>query len=205
MVTPLKTKQKLFKCREKAPGCQSPYEKWTSNIQMQACCRNPNCVLSRSVKLREKREAGEAKKQRAMTKQKKDAMLPIAARLKKAREETFQPYIRARDLAWFESQDKEPACIMCGKTNPRMWHAAHFQSVGSRPELQFHPANCHLSCDQCNLFAAQSDTRYRENLIVKVGMVVVDYLENYTSTIRWQVDEIKEIRNHFKELCKEIS
>ena len=130
--------------------------------------------------------------------------MSISTRLKRAREKAFQVWVKLRDFAWFDSIGKQPACIMCGNQNPSGWDAAHFISVGSRPELQFHPANCHTSCQKCNRFTAQGDTDYRENLIAKVGIDMVEHLEHFHATIRWESYEVEEIRAYYKNKIKEL-
>ncbi len=195
-------KKKLYKCGEGAKGCFTEGYKWTSNIQMQRCCQNPNCVLQRTVKIREKKEANKRSKLHQEKKEGRERLMDMPARLKRAREKAFQVWVKLRDFSWFVKIGKDPACVMCGNTNPQVWHACHFQSVGSKPELQFHPDNCHLGCGQCNFFAAQGDTQYRNNLIQKVGIETVEYLENFNAAIKWYPEEVEEIRSHFQELIK---
>lgn len=197
-------KPKKRKCRMKAAGCEVEF--WPGNYDppMRNWCRNNACVDKKARIISDKQLA----KRRSVSHQEKkvgrERLLSMPARLKRARETAFQVYVKIRDFAWFQEIGKEPACIMCGNTNPSGWDAAHFVSVGSRPELQFHPDNCHTSCQKCNRFTAQGDTQYRENLIAKVGIEMVEYLERYHATIRWDAEEVEGIRSHYKKLIKDL-
>ena len=71
-------------------------------------------------------------------------------------------------------------------------------SVGSRPELQFHPANCNRQCDGCNLSRKSISHKYRAGMVVKWGLEITEYLENYHGVLRLTVDDIKEIKKHFR-------
>jgi len=187
-------------CKEKAEGCHGTF---TPRNSFQSTCPNPLCGLRKAKRDREKIEAKDKAKKAAETREAKEAALTISERLVRAREQ-FQRWVRARDRKWFADRGLPPVCIMCDNTKPTAWHAAHFMSAGSRPELQFHPANCHLACGQCNFFKAQGDTEYLPNLIAKVGGEMVGYLQTYRATVRWDAEEIEEIRRHYSRMALEI-
>jgi hypothetical protein len=193
----MKTKKpKLYKCREKAKGCFIEGHKWTSNIQMQRCCENPNCVLQRTVKIREASDKKKRSKSKRDLKEFNIANRTIAGWCLDARKDGFNPWVRERD--------KDDGCIVCGSEIKPSYHAGHFMSVGSRPELQFHPDNCHKQCSGCNCSISSVSKKYRTNLVDKIGLERVEYLENYHATIRWTIEEIKEIKQHYRELIKEL-
>lgn len=197
-------KPKKRKCRMKAPGCEKSFWPSAGDPPMRNWCRNKSCI-DRKASIVFTKEDG--KKRSVLAREKKagrERLMSMSARLKRAREKAFQVYVKIRDIAWFHEMGKEPACIMCGTTNPLEFHACHFQSVGSKPELQFHEGNCHLGCSHCNMFAAQGDTQYRANLVKKVGIETVEYLENFNSTIRWDAEEVEEIRVYYREKTKEL-
>lgn len=189
-------KTKFFKCREKKEGCEVQYERWTSNIQRQAVCLNPKCLISKAERNREKTEAKKRSKSKRELREYNIANRTIKGWCLDARRDGFNPYIRERD--------KDDGCIVCGSKTKPMYHAGHFMSVGSRPELQFHPDNCHKQCSGCNCSIASVAQKYRANLVDKIGLKKVEYLENYHAVTNWTVGEIKEIKKHFIELTKEL-
>lgn len=192
-------KEKLYKCGVKAEGCFISGHRWTANFDFSGnkyCCKNPNCVLSRTVSVREKAEKKRRTKNKRALKEFNQANRTIAGWCKWAREGGFQPYIRLRD--------KDDGCIVCGSRTKPSYHAGHFMSVGSRPELQFHPANCHKQCSGCNQSIASVSSKYRANLVIKIGLEMVEYLENYHSVTKMTVEDIKDVMAHYKELSLEL-
>ena len=105
-------------------------------------------------------------------------------------------YIRLRD--------KGKPCISCGRHHKGQYHAGHYISRGSRQELRFHPANIHAQCAPCNNHLSGNIVEYRKGLIEKVGLEMVEYLENYRSNYRPTMEELEEIRRHYKEEIKNL-
>ena len=193
-------KPKQRKCRQNAQGCEGSY--WPRNGQVWTVCHNPRCITEHQAKVKAKKEAKAKQDQRREVKVRKETTMTIGARLERARR-VFQEWVRLRDAKYFADKGLPTSCIDCGRTSGQ-FQGGHFITVGSRPELQFHPANCHSQLAQCNLFKSQSDSQYRDNLIAKVGLPMVEYLENYRAVIRWTAEEIEEIRAHYRGLIKEL-
>lgn len=185
--------KKKRKCRTKAPGCEVDYIQWSS---FQSTCSNPACAIKKAVKDRERREAKERSRIATERKTWRLANRTIAGWCLDARRDGFNPYVRYRD--------REDGCIVCGRKDKAMYHSGHFMSVGSRPELQFHPDNAHKQCSGCNCSIASVAKKYRANLVDKIGVKRVEYLENYHATTRWTVDEIKEIKKHYQGEVKRL-
>lgn len=186
-------KGKKYKCPAKAPGCHGDYVKFNS---FKKTCDNPACAIHKAVADREKAEKHKRSKNRRELREFNLANRTIAGWCKWAREDGFQPWVRLRD--------KGDGCISCGSKTKPSYHAGHFMSVGSRPELQFHPANCHKQCSGCNQSRKSISHKYRARLVDKVGLRMVEYLENYHAVTKLTVEEIKGIRSHFQELIKEL-
>lgn len=101
---------------------------------------------------------------------------------------SFNKYIRIRDY--------DDPCIACLK--PRQiieadqgwktggcWDAGHFMTRGAKGQLRFVLFNVHKQCKSCNggggkfsAKAATVDANYRVNLIEKIGIEKVEFLEN---------------------------
>jgi predicted nucleic acid-binding Zn ribbon protein len=119
---------------------------------------------------------------------------PYSWHAKKA-QSAFNKFIRARDKA-------EP-CISCGRHHNGQYHAGHYITVGARPELRFHPMNAHKQCSACNNYLSGNLVNYRVNLIKKIGIKAVEYLEGYRGA-RASVRELGEIEKHYKQFLKEM-
>lgn len=97
-------------------------------------------------------------------------------------------YIRARDY--------HEGCISCGKSKEEVesdqgwkvggcWDAGHYKSRGAKGQLRFVLFNIHKQCKSCNAgsdkFSHKADTvasKYRVNLIKKIGSEKVEWLDN---------------------------
>lgn len=119
-------------------------------------------------------------------------------------QKAFNAYIRSRD-------EKEP-CISCGKLRAETavssgsnWHAGHYKTRGSSPELKFNELNCHKQCAHCNNFLSGNIENYRINLIKKIGLDKVEWLEGPHELRKYTCEELKEIELHYKDKLKEIS
>lgn len=109
-------------------------------------------------------------------------------------QEAFNSYIRARDAG--------KPCISCGKNTGCKMNAGHYLSVGGHPELRFEEKNCHLQCEHCNSYLSGNIARYRINLIDRIGLPLVEWLEGPHKPKKYTVEEIIEIKNHFRDLKK---
>jgi hypothetical protein len=108
----------------------------------------------------------------------------------------FHRYIRYRD-------GNEP-CISCDTTTARQWHCSHFRSRGAAGQLRLNPDNCHKSCSQCNKENSGNIGEYRIRLVKKIGLEKVEALENNHDIKRWDVEELRELRDYWKAECKKL-
>lgn len=106
--------------------------------------------------------------------------------------------------AYIRERDKDEPCISCGTTNPSIQYCAgHFRTVGSTPELRFHPLNIHKQCNKnCNLEKSGNIALYRPNLIDRIGQVGFDWVENNQSKHKYTLDDIIAIKEYYKEQLK---
>ena len=192
-------KPKLYKCREKAKGCFTEGYQWTSNFAFSGnkyCCQNPNCVLQRTVKLREKKEANKRVESHREKKATMERLKTRGAWLREA-QVACNAYIRERD--------KHLPCVSCGRHHQGQYHAGHYQGVKAKGELRFHPSNINKQCQPCNEHLSGNLLNYRSGLIERVGLEMVDYLDNFNSIQRLTIQDVKEIIRHYKEKLKEIN
>jgi hypothetical protein len=109
----------------------------------------------------------------------------------------FNKYIRVSSYG-------EP-CFSCGRNTGAKMNAGHYLSVGGHPELRFEEDNCHLQCEHCNSFLSGNVARYRINLIEKIGLERVEWLEGPHEAKNYTIDDLKEIKAKYTEMARELS
>jgi len=108
----------------------------------------------------------------------------------------FNRYIVLRDAA-------EP-CISCGRYHSGQYHAGHFLSVGSHPELRFDEDNVHKQCAPCNMHLHGNLLAYRSTLIAKKGMGFLSRLEGLTPAKHYSIEDLKALKAHYRAKTKEL-
>lgn len=132
-------------------------------------------------------QAKKEKADRALHRERKEAIKPKSKWLAEA-QSAFNKYIRLRDY--------DKPCISCLKPKEVIeaeqgwkvggcWDAGHFMTRGAKGQLRFVLFNVHKQCKSCNggggrfsAKAATVDANYRTNLIEKIGIEKVEFLEN---------------------------
>lgn len=161
---------------------------------------SPSCAetLGRKVALEkaEKQKRKEAKAERLDTRERKEK-LKTKSEVKKEVERVVNAYIRERD--------KELPCISCGSfTSYPFFHAGHFKSVGSNDTLRFETDNIHKQCAQCNTHLHSNTIPYRINLIKKIGLERVEWLEGPHTPRHYTKEDLQGLKACFREKLKEL-
>lgn len=107
----------------------------------------------------------------------------------------FNRYIRLRD--------KDEPCISCKTTVSEVWDAGHFRAVGSHPELRFEELNVHKQCRKCNGYWGGNLIDYRINLIDKIGLLKVEWLEGKHKPTKLTIPEIESLKKLYLNKIKE--
>lgn len=150
--------------------------------------------FSCSIEYAGRKTAAKAKKENAQQKRAfKDNDKPFRA---KQAQKAFNAYIRARD-------DKEP-CISCQRHHTGQYHAGHYKTAGGNPELRFEEINCHKQCAPCNNHLSGNIGEYRINLINKIGLELVAYLEGPHELKKYTASDYKEIETRYKNKLREL-
>ena len=103
-------------------------------------------------------------------------------------------------------RDKDEPCISCGRYHQGQWHAGHYRSRGACPELRFNEDNIHKQCSVCNNHKSGNAIDYRINLIKKIGIERVAFLERENHPpLKMSVEEIKAQIKVYKQKCKELT
>lgn len=136
-----------------------------------------------------------AKKEKAETKRRKEAVLTRAEWLGRA---------QAAFNKWIKLRDKDEPCISCGVTVSPQWDCGHYLSRGSNPALRFDEDNCHKQCVKCNNYLSGNAIHYRIGLVKKIGLERVERLEGPHAPKKYTVEQIREIRQKYFLLAKEL-
>lgn len=178
---------KPTKCKMKQPGCLGTFIRLSIGHKT---CANIFCALEQ-VRL------DKAKRQRKADKATRERLKSRREWLKDC-QSTFNTWVRKRDYG-------QP-CISCGTTSNIQYCAGHYRTVGSCPELRFEPLNVHLQCNKnCNMEKSGNIIEYRINLIKKIGLDRVEWLEGYHPPAKWSVDDLKAIQAEYRAKIKELS
>ena len=155
-----------------------------------------DCSIAYAKVLADKNKASTALKMRRETKVKLDKLKTRLQWLKET-QIVFNKYIRLRDAAL--------PCISCQRFHAGQYHAGHYKTVGSAPQLRFNEDNCHKQCAPCNNHLSGNIINYRINLILKVGRQRVELLESINTIKKYTIDDIKELKLFYKAKIKEIT
>ncbi|GDX06663.1 recombination protein NinG [Buttiauxella sp. A111] len=151
-----------------------------------------------------KAEAQRRAKQQQRKKDKEGRRLRAERRLavqplnyfKRQAQQAFNEYIRYRD--------KGLPCISCGRFHDGQYHAGHFRTTGSNPELRFNEDNCHRQCAPCNNHLSGNLTAYRPALIAKIGQTRFDELMGPHELPNWKREDYILIRGNYRAKLKEL-
>lgn len=171
------------------------------------------CALEWNRRQDEKGRLKREKAQRAKDKAWKQANKPLRKCVQEAQAE-FNRYIRLRDR--FEN------CISCDRPPHEIdseqgwkpggaWDCGHYLTVGSHPELRFNEDNAGRQCKACNggagRFSRKSRTvnqEYRENLVKRIGLERVEWLEGPHEPAKYTPEQLAEIREKYRLKAKEL-
>ena len=172
--------------------CKVCKNKFTPSRSLQAVC-SLDCAIIKGRAASTAQKRAEAASKRVEHRKAKDS---IKTRGDYAREAqiVFNGYIRKRD-------EGKP-CISCGSHTGKQ-NAGHYRSVGSAPELRFNELNCHLQCEKCNSYLSGNLINYRIELIKRIGLEQVDYLEGNHDAQHYSIECLKSIKAEYRRKIKE--
>jgi len=127
-------------------------------------------------------------------------------KIKKENLQTVQELMKLTQIVfnkWIRKRDNGKPCISCKNPTPKKVNAGHYIASGKSKFLTFNEHNVHLQCEYCNNFLSGNLLDYRINLIEKIGIERVEYLEdNRHKTKKYTREELKEIMEKYKKLYK---
>lgn len=107
---------------------------------------------------------------------------------------------------WVRLADRGMPCVSCGHPDDgsRQRHASHYRPAGPNPALRFEPLNCHASCSICNNHKSGNLVPYRLELIRRIGIERVEWLEGPHDLPRRTVDDFRTIQRTYARLAREL-
>lgn len=105
---------------------------------------------------------------------------------------------------WVRLRDGNAPCISCGRHHTGQYHAGHYLTVGARPELRFEPLNVWKQCAPCNNHLSGNIVNYRINLIQKIGVEKVEWLEGNHEAKHYTIEDLKAIKAKYTQLAREL-
>lgn len=152
---------------------------------------------AKQQKARERQIKAAKTKERKELKVRKDNLKTVSDWTKEA-QKAVNKYIRMRDHG--------KPCITCGSTPEQRYgggiDAGHYRSRGSAGHLRFNILNIHLQCKQCNLFGSGNAVEYRIELIKRIGLELVERLENDNEYRKFTIDYLKRVKQIFNKRAR---
>lgn len=175
--------------QRKCAVCRSLFE---PRSMTHKCCEL-ECAEEYAIKERQREDRKETRARLDTLKTRSDHI--------KAAQVAFNAFVRYRD--------RNELCICCDKplsteTVGGAYDCGHYRSRGSAPHLRFHEQNAHAQLKQCNRWGAGRAVDYRIGLIKRIGLAAVDALESDNEPRKYSIDELKEIKEHYKKKLKEL-
>ena len=161
---------------------------------MQAVC-SVDCSIGWANIKKAKKQAQEATRKRVEHRKEKERIKSRGDWIKEA-QAAFNRWIRARDA--------ELPCISCGRFHDGQFHAGHYRTTASAPELRFNENNVHKQCSPCNLHKHGNVIEYRINLVKRIGIELVEWLEGHHEPKKYTIEELKQIKTKYSALVKAL-
>jgi ribosomal protein L44E len=177
----------LSKCKH----CRKPA---SNRFGLHTFC-DTECAYQFAIAAKEKAAAKKQKEFNAETRRRKVALKSRGDWLREA-QAVFNKYIRLRDA--------ELPCVSCGRFHEGQWHAGHYLSVGAHPELRFNELQVWKQCMPCNAHLSGNQVNYRIELINRIGLDKVEWLEGKHEPLKLTIDEIKVLIAEYKLKIKQL-
>jgi hypothetical protein len=171
-------------------SCKELFEQYEFNNKF---CKKIDCQTAKALfklSLIKKQESKDWKERKKVIKDN----LQTVQELTKVAQVVFNRFIRERDAGQL--------CISCQKP-PKKENAGHFVASGKSKFLSFNEDNVHLQCEYCNTYLHSNAIEYRINLIKKIGIDKVEWLERNRNAVRkYTREDLNEIIKKYKTKLK---
>jgi Bacteriophage Lambda NinG protein len=154
---------------------------------MQAAC-SIECAMKLAQGKRQAAERKETRERKEKIKRRKD--------VEKEAQTAFNAYIRERDRLL--------PCISCQRHHQGQWHAGHYLSAGSTPELRFDERNVHKQCAPCNNHLSGNIVLYRKGLLARFGLGFVEWLEGQHQAAHRSREDLEQIKTTYRKKLRDL-
>ncbi|WXF85498.1 recombination protein NinG [Pseudomonas syringae pv. atrofaciens] len=195
--TPLQRKTPLTSGGPRRKRCPSCRVMFTPARAGQAVCGEIDCAIAHGQSEKGRAIAGKALAEvgRWEIKVRKEALKSRSDYMKDT-QQAFNEWVRHRDAAM--------PCVSCGRHHQGKYDAGHYRTVGSNPALRFEPLNCHKQCVPCNQHKSGNVVEYRLELVRRIGVVNVEWLEGPHEPQKYTIEELKAITAKYRALTREL-
>lgn len=178
--------------KTKCKVCRSEFK---PTLPKQVVC-GVDCSAALAVSIRLKNERKEAKRQAAADRAQLQEM-KSNSELADDAQKAVNKYVNLKC--------KHLPCICCGKSPYEgVRHAGHYKSRGSNSFLRFHLWNIHTCCYSCNVSKSGNIIEYRPNLIKKIGIEKVEFLENAPRSRIYSDEYLIRLKKIFQRKCARL-
>ena len=178
-------------------------------FSMEASRKRTERLMAKAIRAQEVEAKNSAKRDR----ERRMEVKPLSYWMARAQAQ-FNKFIRARDIGL--------PCVSCGATESEVeskqgwkvggaWDCGHYLSVGSHPELRFEQDNAARQCKSCNGGSGnysrknhQTARDYRVELIKRIGLERVEWLEGPHEPKRYRKEDYQAIEAEYKAKLKEL-
>ena len=160
----------------------------------QAVC-SPACAIVDAPRNQAKARKALAQVERREIKIRKEALKSRSDHMKDT-QQAFNEWVRHRDAAL--------PCVSCGRHHEEKYDAGHYRTVGSNPALRFEPLNCHRQCSPCNTQLSGNIVNYRIELVRRIGITNVEWLEGPHEPQKYTIEELKALTAKYRALTREL-
>ncbi|MDG6423741.1 recombination protein NinG [Pseudomonas syringae pv. actinidiae] len=195
--TPLQRKTPLTSGSTRRKRCPECRVMFTPARVGQAVCGEIDCAIAHGQSEKGRAIAGKALAEvgRREIKVRKEALKSRSDHMKDT-QQAFNEWVRHRDAAL--------PCVSCGRHHQGKYDAGHYRTVGSNPALRFEPLNCHKQCVPCNQHKSGNVVEYRLELVRRIGIVNVEWLEGPHEPQKYTVQELKALTAKYRALTREL-
>ena len=178
--------------RKRPKVCRQCGEEFTPTRPLQSVC-DLNCAIASS---REKAIVEAARIEAKRIRERKVELKPRSKWLAEA-QAAVNAYVRLRD--------QDLPCISCQRHHQGQYHAGHYRSVGAMPSLRFNLWNIHKQDSACNAQLSGNLIEYRINLVKKLGIERVQWLEGNHPVRSFDIVYLRRIRKIFTRRAKHLA
>jgi hypothetical protein len=178
-------------------ACAVCKSKFTPVRNFQAVCENIDCAIAHG-----KSQTGQARARKALADVGRTELKARKEKLK-SRAEHMKDTQTAFN-AWVRERDALLPCVSCGRHHQGKYDAGHYRTVGSNPALRFEPLNCAKQCVPCNQHKSGNIVNYRIELVKRIGIANVEWLEGSHEPKKYTIEELKALTAQYRAMTREL-